>query len=73
MPEKEAIGAGVLYVAPDIRNKGVNKDLRKLIQVSMQEVQDEMRQYDSLGGMMWFRGIEPMIDGKGWMICLGTH
>lgn len=34
MPEKEAIGAGVLYVAPDIRNEGVNKDLRKLIQVS---------------------------------------
>ena len=34
MPEKEAIGVGVLYVAPDIRNEGVNKDLRKLIQVS---------------------------------------
>jgi hypothetical protein len=46
---------------------------RKLIQVSMQEVQDEMRRYDSLGGVMWFRAIEPTIDGEGWMICLGTH
>jgi hypothetical protein len=55
MPEKEAIGAGVLYVAPDIGNEGVNKDLRKLIQVSMQEVQDEMRRYDLLGGVMWRR------------------
>ena len=32
--EKEAIGAGVLYIAPEIKNKGVNIDLRKLIQVS---------------------------------------
>ena len=31
---KEAIGAGVLYVAPEIRNEGVNIGLRKLIQVS---------------------------------------
>ena len=34
MPEKEAIGASVLYVAPEIKNQSVNADLRKLIQVS---------------------------------------
>jgi hypothetical protein len=32
--EKEAIGAGVLYIAPEIKNQSVNIDLRKLIQVS---------------------------------------
>ena len=34
--EKEAVGlgAGVLYIAPDIKNQDVNEDLRKLIQVS---------------------------------------
>ena len=34
MQEKEAIGAGVLYIAPEIKNLGVNTDLRKLVQVS---------------------------------------
>ena len=34
--EKEAIGAGVLYVAPEIKNQSVNMDLRKLIQVTGQ-------------------------------------
>lgn len=28
------IGAGVLYVAPEMKNQSVNADLRKLIQVS---------------------------------------
>jgi hypothetical protein len=32
--EKEAIGAGVLYIAPEIKNQDVNIDLCKLIQVS---------------------------------------
>jgi hypothetical protein len=32
--EKEAIGACVLYIAPEMKNQGVNTDLRKLIQVS---------------------------------------
>ena len=32
--EKEAIGAGVLYIAPEIKNQSANMDLRKLIQVS---------------------------------------
>ena len=32
--EKEAIGAGVLYIAPEIQNQGVNEDLSKLNQVS---------------------------------------
>lgn len=32
--EKEAIGAGVLYVAPEIKNQSMNMDLLKLIQVS---------------------------------------
>ena len=32
--EKEAIGAGVLYLAPEIKGESVNMDLRKLIQVS---------------------------------------
>ena len=34
IPEKKAIGAGVLYIAPEIKNQAVNIDLRKLIQVS---------------------------------------
>ena len=34
MQEKEAIGAGVLYISPEIKNQAVNTDLRKLIQVS---------------------------------------
>ncbi|KAF8800111.1 hypothetical protein BYT27DRAFT_7263259 [Phlegmacium glaucopus] len=34
MEEKEAVGAGVLYVAPEIKNESVNTDLHKLIQVS---------------------------------------
>lgn len=32
--QKEAIGAGVLYIAPEIKNQSVNMDLRKLIQVT---------------------------------------
>ncbi|PPQ96863.1 hypothetical protein CVT26_006050 [Gymnopilus dilepis] len=34
---------------------------------------DNMRRCDALGGVMWFRGIEPTIDGGGWMITFGTH
>jgi len=34
MQEKEAIGAGVLYIAPEIKNQDGNVDLLKLIQVS---------------------------------------
>ncbi|PPQ66825.1 hypothetical protein CVT24_008684 [Panaeolus cyanescens] len=28
---------------------------------------------DAMGGVMWFRGIEPSVNGGGWMITLGTH
>ncbi|KDR70796.1 hypothetical protein GALMADRAFT_229828 [Galerina marginata CBS 339.88] len=35
--------------------------------------QDDMRRCDALGGVMWFRGIEPTLDGGGWMITFGTH
>lgn len=34
---------------------------------------DEMRRCDALGCVMSFRGIEPTIDGGGWMISFGTH
>jgi hypothetical protein len=38
-----------------------------------QPFEDIMRRCDALGGVMYFRGIEPTIDGKGWMITFGTH
>jgi len=32
-----------------------------------------IRRCDSFGAMMFFRGIEPSIDGGGWMITFGTY
>ncbi|KAJ3499193.1 hypothetical protein NLJ89_g10125 [Agrocybe chaxingu] len=37
------------------------------------DFRDRMRRCDALGGVAWFRGIEPTIDGGGWMITFGTH
>ncbi|PPQ87899.1 hypothetical protein CVT25_001241 [Psilocybe cyanescens] len=37
------------------------------------EFEDYMRRCDSLGGVMWFRGIEPTINAGGWMVTFGTH
>ncbi|KAF9554339.1 hypothetical protein CPC08DRAFT_766795 [Agrocybe pediades] len=34
---------------------------------------DVMRRCDALGCIMSFRGIEPTVDGGGWMISFGTH
>ncbi|KAF8954470.1 hypothetical protein BDZ97DRAFT_1922988 [Flammula alnicola] len=34
---------------------------------------DVMRRCDALGAQMWFRGIEPSVDGGGWMISFGTY
>ena len=58
---------------PPLRQKAARDALELRCRLQELEVQDEMRRYDSLGGVMWFRGIEPTIDGEGWMICLGTH
>ena len=58
---------------PPLRQKAAQDALELRCRLQELEVQDEMRRYDSLGGVMWFRGIEPTIDGEGWMICLGTH
>ena len=35
--------------------------------------QDLKRRYDAFGGNMYFRGIEPSVDGGGWMITLGAY
>jgi hypothetical protein len=34
---------------------------------------DELRRCDSFGAIMFFRGIEPTVDGGGWMITFGTY
>jgi hypothetical protein len=34
---------------------------------------DEIRRCDSFGAIMFFRGIEPTVDGGGWTITFGTH
>ena len=56
---------------PPLRQKAAQDALE--ICCRLQESEDQMRRYDSLGGVMYFRGIEPTIDGEGWMICFGTH
>jgi len=56
---------------PPLRQKAAQDALE--LRCRLQECEDQMRRYDSLGGVMWFRGIEPTIDGEGWMICFGTH
>ena len=56
---------------PPLRQKAAQDALE--IRCRLQESEDQMRRYDSLGGVMYFRGIEPTIDGEGWMICFGTH
>jgi len=58
---------------PPLRQKAAQDALEFRCRLQERQVQDEMRRYDSLGGVMWFRGIEPTIDGEGWMICFGTH
>lgn len=56
---------------PPLRQKAAQDALEN--RCRLQEREDQMRRYDSLGGVMYFRGIEPTIDGEGWMICFGTH
>jgi len=34
---------------------------------------DVLRRCDSFGAIMFFRGIEPTVDGGGWMITFGTY
>jgi hypothetical protein len=34
---------------------------------------DGLRRCDSFGAIMFFRGIEPTVDGGGWMITFGTY
>lgn len=34
---------------------------------------DVLRRCDSFGAIMFFRGIEPTVDGGGWTICFGTY
>ncbi|KAH9479932.1 hypothetical protein JR316_0008528 [Psilocybe cubensis] len=41
--------------------------------VMREDFEDCMRRCDALGGVMWFRGIEPTINAGGWMITFGTH
>lgn len=36
-------------------------------------MRDVRRRADALGAMMWFRGIEPSVTGKGWMMAFGTY
>ena len=40
---------------------------------SMLSTMDGLRRCDSFGAIMFFRGIEPTVDGGGWMISFGTY
>jgi len=60
---------------PMMRQNAADRALRHRCEMlsGYQPFEDIMRRCDALGGVMYFRGIEPTIDGKGWMITFGTH
>ncbi|CAA7268691.1 unnamed protein product [Cyclocybe aegerita] len=62
---------------PPIRQSAAIKALRARCELfsdsTGSDFRDVMRRCDALGGVAWFRGIEPTIDGGGWMITFGTH
>ncbi|KAF8889547.1 hypothetical protein CPB84DRAFT_1785459 [Gymnopilus junonius] len=62
---------------PPLRQQAAARALKERCQMEsyrrMERFDDVMRRCDALGGIMWFRGIEPTINGGGWMITFGTH
>lgn len=62
---------------PPLRQQAAARALRERCDMESylrgQRSDDFMRRCDALGGIMWFRGIEPTINGGGWMITFGTH
>lgn len=60
---------------PTMRRNAAERALKHRCELLSQyePFEDIMRRCDALGGVMYFRGIEPTVDGGGWMVTFGTH
>lgn len=60
-------------IRQDAAMRALDERCRMCSTPGQSEIEDFMRRCDALGGVMWFRGIEPTLNAGGWMITFGTH